>query len=78
MHEGRLIFAQLLDYLPREVFDDCLKRYDGNYNSRGGTCRDQFFVMAFAQNDATGWTQRHTGRTGVFEAERELIDFYFF
>jgi hypothetical protein len=30
MHEGRLIFAQLMDYLPREIFDDCVKQYGGN------------------------------------------------
>jgi hypothetical protein len=49
MHEGRLIFAQIMDYLPREIFDDCVKRYRGNYNAKGFTCRDQFLAMAFAQ-----------------------------
>lgn len=49
MHEGRIIFAQIMDYLPREVFDDCVKKYRGNFNSKGFTCRDQFLAMAFAQ-----------------------------
>lgn len=49
MHEGRLIFAQIMDYLPREVFADCVKRHGGNYNNKGFTCRDQFLAMAFAQ-----------------------------
>jgi hypothetical protein len=49
MYEGRLIFAQLMDYLPREVFDNCIKQYGGNYNNKGFTCRDQFLAMAFAQ-----------------------------
>ena len=49
MHEGRIIFAQLMDYLPREIFDDCVKQYGGNYNNKGFTCRDQFLAMAFAQ-----------------------------
>lgn len=49
MYEGRLIFAQIMDYLPREVFDDCVKQYRGNYNNKGFTCRDQFLAMAFAQ-----------------------------
>ncbi len=49
MHEGRLIFAQLMDYLPREVFDDCVRLHGGNYNNKGFTCRDQFLAMAFAQ-----------------------------
>lgn len=49
MHEGRLIFAQIMDYLPREIFDDCVGRHRGNYNNKGFTCRDQFLAMAFAQ-----------------------------
>jgi IS4 transposase len=49
MYEGRLIFAQIMDYLPREVFDDCVKQHGGNYNCKGFTCRDQFLAMAFAQ-----------------------------
>lgn len=49
MHEGRIIFAQIMDDLPREVFDECVKKYRGNFNSKGFTCRDQFLAMAFAQ-----------------------------
>ena len=49
MHEGRLIFAQIMDFLPREVFDDCVKRYDGNRYAKDFSCRDQFNAMAFAQ-----------------------------
>ena len=49
MYEGRLIFAQLMDFMPREVFDDCVERYQGNYNCKGFTCRDQFLAMAYAQ-----------------------------
>lgn len=29
MYEGRLIFAQIMGYLPREVFDDCVEQYRG-------------------------------------------------
>ncbi len=49
MYEGRLIFAQLMDYLPRAMFDTCVERYRGNYNCKGFTCRDQFLAMAYAQ-----------------------------
>jgi len=49
MHEGRLVFAQIMDFLPRRSFDDCVERYQGNYNSKGFTCRDQFLAMAYAQ-----------------------------
>ena len=49
MYEGRIIFAQIMDFLPREVFDDSVKRHRGNYNNKGFTCRDQFLAMAYAQ-----------------------------
>jgi hypothetical protein len=49
MYEGRLIFAQVMDFVPRDVFDSCVKRCHGNYNNKGFTCRDQFLAMAYAQ-----------------------------
>ena len=49
MYEGRLVFAQIMDFLPREVFDDCVARYQGNRKVTEFSCRDQFCAMAFAQ-----------------------------
>lgn len=49
MHEGRIIFAQIMDFLPRKVFNNCVAKYSGDYNCKGFTCRDQFLAMAFAQ-----------------------------
>lgn len=49
MYEGRLVFTQLMDFLPREVFDDCVKRHDGNHSIKNFSCGDQFRAMAFAQ-----------------------------
>jgi hypothetical protein len=49
MHEGKLVFAQLMDVLPKREFNDCAARYRGNYRMRGFSCRDQFLAMAFAQ-----------------------------
>jgi hypothetical protein len=49
MHTGQFIFAQLMDFLPRHEFRQCVRRYDGNSRTRGFTCFDQFFCMAFAQ-----------------------------
>jgi hypothetical protein len=34
MHSGRLIFSQLLDFLPRYEFAKCVDRYDGNRRVR--------------------------------------------
>lgn len=49
MHDGRFIFAQLMDFLPRHEFNQCIHRYRGNSRNRGFSCFDQFFCMAFAQ-----------------------------
>jgi len=49
MHEGRIIFSQLLDHFPKRQFDACVERYGGNRRMRGFSCFDQFLSMAFAQ-----------------------------
>ena len=49
MHSGRLVFAQLMDFLPRSEFNTCVRRYSGDARPRGFSCRDQFLCLAFAQ-----------------------------
>ncbi|MGD9172346.1 MAG: DUF4372 domain-containing protein, partial [Candidatus Thiodiazotropha sp.] len=49
MHQGRTLFSQVLDFLPRKQFRKCVDRYRGNYRTRSFTCYDQFLCMAFAQ-----------------------------
>ena len=49
MHTGRIVFSQLMDFLPRHEFNRCVRRYHGNYRTRHFKCRDQFLCMAFAQ-----------------------------
>ena len=49
MHSGRLIFSQLMDFIPGHEFDRCVERYAGNYRTRRFSCWDQFLCMAFAQ-----------------------------
>jgi len=49
MHSGQLVFAQLMDLLPRHEFARCVARYQGNRRVRRFRCWDQFLVMAFAQ-----------------------------
>ena len=49
MHTGRLIFAQLIDFLPMAAFRRCVARYQGEYKVRGFSCLDQFLCLAFAQ-----------------------------
>ena len=49
MFAGQLIFAQLMDFLPRHEFNACVRRYGGDRRPRGFSCRDQFLCLAFAQ-----------------------------
>ena len=49
MHEGRLVFSQLMDLLPMPVFRSCVRRYGGDRRVRRFSCWDQFLCMAFAQ-----------------------------
>jgi len=49
MHSGQLVFAQLMDFLPRHEFNTCVRRYHGHRRQRGFSCRDQFLCLAFAQ-----------------------------
>ncbi|MBB4636956.1 hypothetical protein FHS01_002977 [Longimicrobium terrae] len=49
MYEGRTIFSQLLDHLPRHTFRRLVKRYRGDYRVRTFACWDQFLAMVFAQ-----------------------------
>src|SRR6516164_8983304 len=49
MNEGRTVFAQLLDYLPKYEFDKCVQSYRGNFRVRKLPAYEQFVVLAFAQ-----------------------------
>ena len=49
MNYGHTIFSQLMDFMPAYEFNQCVKRYNGNYKIKNFTCREQFLCMAFAQ-----------------------------
>ena len=49
MNTGRLVFSQLIDFLPRYELDKGVWRYQGNYRVRNFSCLSQFQCMAFAQ-----------------------------
>ena len=49
MHTGRIVFSQIMDFLPRKQFRKCIHRYKGNYKVQKFSCMDQFLCMAFAQ-----------------------------
>lgn len=49
MYEGRIVFSQVMDFLPLDAFRKCVRRYDGERRVRTFCCWDQFLCMAFAQ-----------------------------
>ncbi len=49
MYRGRMIFSQLLNFMPRRPFRNCVNRYAGNRYIRSFSCFDQFLCMVFAQ-----------------------------
>ena len=49
MYTGRLVFSQLMDFLPKHQFRRCVNRYNGNRYMKSFSCLDQFLCMAFAQ-----------------------------
>jgi len=49
MHSGRIVFAQIMDFLPLYEFRKCVNRYRGNYRVKSFSCLDQLLCMAFAQ-----------------------------
>lgn len=49
MHEGKIVFAQLMDHLPQHSFRRCIERFGGDRSVRSFSCQDQFRCMAFAQ-----------------------------
>lgn len=49
MNQGKYIFAQLTDFLPRRVFDRIVKKHNGNKYIRTFTCWNQMLCMVFGQ-----------------------------
>lgn len=49
MFTGKLVFAQLMDFLPLHTFRRCVRRYPSSYPTKTFSHLDQFLCMAFAQ-----------------------------
>lgn len=49
MNQGSTIFSQILEFMPKHNFRQCVDRYNGNHRTRSFKCYDQFLCMAFAQ-----------------------------
>jgi hypothetical protein len=49
MFTGRLIFKQIMDFMPLPTFRRCVAKYKGDFKVKKFSCLDQFLCMAFAQ-----------------------------
>jgi hypothetical protein len=49
MHDGQMVFSQLMAHGSRHVLDRCIRRYGGHKRVRSFSCRDQYLAMSFAQ-----------------------------
>lgn len=49
MNQGKYVFTQLFEILPKYEFDKCVARYRGNSRVKGFTCWLQFLAMSFGQ-----------------------------
>lgn len=49
MYIGKLVFSQVMDFMPMHTFRRCVARYQGDYKVKKFTCLDQYLCMAFAQ-----------------------------
>lgn len=49
MHTGKFVFAQLMEFLPWNRFETCVRRYGGDHKIKSFPCSELLRVMAFAQ-----------------------------
>ena len=71
MNQGKYIFAQLTDFLPRRVFDRIVNKHNGNKYVRSFTCWNQMLCMVFGQ-----LTSRDSMRDLILSLEGHHSKFY--
>ena len=49
MNSGKYVFAQLMEFLPFNDFNKCVKKYNGSYKVKHFTCWHQLLCMVFGQ-----------------------------
>ena len=49
MHAGKLVFSQLMEFVPWRRFETCVHRYGGDHKIKTFPCAEHLRVMAFAQ-----------------------------
>ena len=49
MNQGRYVFTQLVDFLPRKHFEWLVSKYDGNKYVKSFSCWNHLLVLLFGQ-----------------------------
>jgi hypothetical protein len=49
MNQGRMTFAQIMDFASQDIFKVCVNRYNGNHKTKEFSCWKQFLCLAFGQ-----------------------------
>ena len=49
MNSGKYVFSQLVEFLPKRIFDGIVKKYNGDKYVKTFTCWNQLLVMMFGQ-----------------------------
>jgi hypothetical protein len=49
MNQGRTVYAQLIDLLPRRAFEKAVERHGGDRRTRSLSCMDQHRRVGIAQ-----------------------------
>ena len=49
MHQGKLVFSQIMTHLPLTTFRRCVAAHRGEHKVKDFSCLDQFLAMSFAQ-----------------------------
>ena len=71
MNQGKYIFAQLTDFLPRRIFDGIVSKHSGNKYIRSFTCWNQMLCMVFGQ-----LTSRDSMRDLILSLEAHKSKYY--
>lgn len=71
MNQGKYVFAQLTEFLPRRKFDRIVKKYNGNRYTKGLSCWNQMLIMIFGQ-----LTSRESMRDLMLSLEPQRSKFY--
>ena len=71
MNQGKFIFAQITEFLPRRTFDGIVEKYQGNKYVRSFTCWNQMLCMVFGQ-----LTSRDSMRDLILSLEAHQPKYY--